>query len=430
MGGVLPALGRLVGPLTSMSTARRWVFLILGGVVLFPYLLADAVLVSVLRAGTVGTAALALVFLVVLPAVTAFIPVVRMLEGTAARVLLRGPIADQPVGEARTWPDRWRTAGWFFLHLWAGLIVSLLTMIVLTDAVVSFLIPFVGAEARSVGGVRTSPGLGIWRQSMPAGWSSWWTPLAGAGAVLALGYLVAGTGGLLARLAPVLLGPSSAERMAQLERRAADLAERNRLARELHDSVGHALSVVTLQAGAAGRVLDTDPAFARGALGAIEDSARTALEDLDHVLGVLRDDRRAGSAETPAAPQPTLADLDRVLGVTRSAGVDVEAAVAGEIGRVPRAVSREAYRIVQEGLTNALRHAGKVPVTLRIAVRDDRLELEMTNALGTARGIPGRGGRGLPGIRERVAVLGGQMSARADDGRWRLAISIPLRSVS
>jgi signal transduction histidine kinase len=235
-----------------------------------------------------------------------------------------------------------------------------------------------------------------------------------------------GTGTLLARLAPRLLGPSAAERLAEMEARAVKLAERNRLARELHDSVGHALSVVTLQAGAAGRVLDSDPAFAREALGAIEDSARAALEDLDHVLGLLRED------PSRPAPQATLEDLGRLLEQTRIAGVRLDAEIDPEVGRVPAAVSREAYRIVQEGLTNALRHAGKVPVRLRLGVADERLEIEMSNPLGAPHGAGAGaghgGGRGLGGVRERVTVLRGEMSAGPDGTQWRFRVSLPLRS--
>lgn len=424
---MLPVLRTPLRPLTSLSTARRWVHLILGGVVLFPYLLAATVLVALLRTESVAAAVIMVSFLVVLPVLTAFVPVVRTLEGTAARVLLGGRVAELVVAEARTWPDRLRTAAWFCSHLWVGFFVAIATMVVLTDVAVSFLIPFVGVDTNPVlGGQRGSPGLGVWQRPMPAGWSSWWTPFAGLGLLVALLYLVAGVGAVPARLAPVLLGPSPTERLAHAERRAADLAERNRLARELHDSVGHALSVVTLQAGAAGRVLDTDPTFARGALGAIEASARTALEDLDHVLGVLRE-------EATTAPQPTLRDLDRLLRTTRSAGVEVDAHVSDGVDQLPRAVSREAYRIAQEGLTNVLRHAGKVPVTLRIAVRGDRLGLEMTNPLRSAdvaaAGADGRG-RGLRGIEERVTVLGGEMDAGAEGGRWRVAVSLPLRSAS
>jgi signal transduction histidine kinase len=235
----------------------------------------------------------------------------------------------------------------------------------------------------------------------------------------AIGYLGAGVGALFARLAPLLLGPSAADRLAHLERRAESLMERNRLARELHDSVGHALTVTTLQAAAAARVLDSDPEFARRALSAIEETGRTALEDLDHVLGLLRED---ASAKTP---QRTLADLPALFAQTRSAGVEVDADLA-RIEELPPVVSREAYRIVQEGLTNALRHAGKVPVTVRLAVRDSRLVLEMTNPIHATAPPRTGGGHGLRGIRERVTILGGRMNAGADDGRWRVTVTLPV----
>jgi signal transduction histidine kinase len=181
--------------------------------------------------------------------------------------------------------------------------------------------------------------------------------------------------------------------------------------------------VATLQAGAARKLLDSDPAFARDALASVEDASRAALDDLDHVLGLLRDGDAAATA-----PQPTLADLDRLLAETRAAGVEVRAELAGDLGRVPAVVSREAYRIVQEGLTNALRHAGRVPVTLRLAAGADRLELELTNPPGpVGGGSPAGGGRGLRGIGERVAILGGQMTAGADGASWRVAVTLPLR---
>jgi Histidine kinase len=132
--------------------------------------------------------------------------------------------------------------------------------------------------------------------------------LLGVALLLAVGYAGAGLGALAAVMAPTLLGPSPRERIAALETATGLLTERTRLARELHDSVGHALTVVTVQAAAARRVIDDDPEFARRALGAIEDSGRTAMADLDHVLGLLRDDAHARQA-----PTRTLTDLPALV---------------------------------------------------------------------------------------------------------------------
>ncbi len=414
MSGVLR---QALAPVTARSTWRRWSHLILGGALLMPYMMAGQVVAGLLRPGPLADPLYAVqpvIFVAVLPvvALTGLVLPVRALEGTAAKELLGGRIAEVAVGNARSWPERRRTAGWFVLHLGLGGVVSGLTLAFVPFAGWLFTLPFAGDV------------LGAWTagKAPDAGLETAWSVPAGVAVLAALVYLAAGSGALLARLAPVLLGPSPAERLATLERRTEQLAERNRLARELHDSVGHSLSVVAVQAGAAERVLDTDPGFARQALTAIQESARSALADLDYVLGLLRD-------ETPlTAPQPTLEDLDQLLDKTRSAGVQVQAEVTGSIERIPRPVSREAYRIVQEGLTNALRHAGKVPVTVRLAVQADRFELEMTNRLGPVRRGQRRGGRGIDGIRERVAALRGDVTAGSDGSNWRVAVSVPLGS--
>src|SRR5690606_27723494 len=186
---------------------------------------------------------------------------------------------------------------------------------------------------------------------------AWGIPAALA-LIAAVGYLLAGLGALLARVAPALLGPSPADEIARLEARASELAERNRLARELHDSIGHALTVTTLQAAAARRVLDSDPEFVRRALTAVEDTGRAAMADLDHVLGVLRADAgepAGGEAEehVPAGagrptPQRDLSDVPDLVAKTRATGVDI-ALTADVPDDLAPAVSREAYRIVQEG---------------------------------------------------------------------------------
>ena len=212
--------------------------------------------------------------------------------------------------------------------------------------------------------------------------------------------MAAGAGALLARLAPVLLGPTPAERIAIL-------AERNRVARELHDSVGHALGVVSIQAAAAERVLDRDPAFAREALRHIAASARDGQRDLDHVLGLLR--------EEPSAPAPDLGDLDRLL--------DPHAIeLSGDLHRVPGAVSREAYRIIQEGLTNAARHGAGAPVgAVRRGRGPRRARAEQPGRHGAAR-------RRARAARDRGTRrdLRGRMAAGSEAGVWRLKVELPL----
>jgi signal transduction histidine kinase len=249
-----------------------------------------------------------------------------------------------------------------------------------------------------------------------------WLSLLGVAVLVVVVEAVAGLGALAALMAPALLGPSPSERIAALEARAGQLAERNRLARELHDSVGHALTVTTLQAAAAQRLLDTDPAFVRTALAAIEEAGRGAAEDLDQVIGLLRE----RESDRPA-PQRTLTDLDRLVAEARAAGLEVDVRVAGAVDHLPAAVSREGYRIVQEGLTNAVRHGGWAPVSLRLAVSDRALEIDMVNRLRD--GVAGAGGgRGLDGMRERVALVGGRMTAGEDAGAWRVAVRLPVGS--
>lgn len=403
----------VVRPLVSVTTYRRWTFLLGGTALLVPYLLIYAALVQIMRhvsdqpaRGFFDTVIMLAAFIVISGSV-AFIPAVRVLCRTAAETLLGVSLPEETPEGLRSWRSRRRTAVWWLLHLGVGGTTGF--AVVFGVPMMLFLLetPFLDRET-------TRRFLGHTWVFAP----SWSVPLALL-TLPAIVYLGAGVGALFARLAPLLLGPSAADRLAHLERRAESLMERNRLARELHDSVGHALTVTTLQAAAAARVLDSDPEFARRALTAIEETGRTALEDLDHVLGLLRED---ASAKTP---QRTLADLPALFEQTRSVGVEVDADL-GRIEEIPPVVSREAYRIVQEGLTNALRHAGKVPVTVRLAVRDSRLALEMTNPIHGAAQPRAGGGHGLRGIRERVTILGGRMDAGADDGRWRVAVTLPV----
>ncbi|MEV4015296.1 histidine kinase [Nonomuraea angiospora] len=415
------------------NLSRRWACLILGGALLMPYMMAGVVIAA---QGQGQNANLLLpiqigVFVAVLPvvAVTGLFLPIRALEVNAAQGLLGAHVETPPRQAGRTWQERRRMAAWFTLHLAIGGLVSGSTLAIVPFTLVTLVLPFAG---------RATPVIGV---VVEPGWPAALWPLGGLALLGALVAAVAGAGELLARLAPVLLGPTPAERLAAAEEHARTLAQRNRLARELHDSVGHALSVVTLQAAAAGRVLDRDPETARKALTAIEQSARTALEDLDHVLGVLREDDRAsqsgggrpgvsgragvsGSAGDPGrgrAPQATLADLDELVAAS---GAQVRQEV-GDLSAVPAVVSREAYRILQEALTNAIKH-GHGPVRLAAAVQDDGLTLEVTNP-GRGNG-GGPGGRGVTGMRERVRLLRGELDAGPTEAGWRVTVRLPLRS--
>jgi signal transduction histidine kinase len=404
-----------LAPLASGSTYRRGVYLLLGGVVLLPYVLLGVGFARLLAEPAEIPRSVTVLLLGVTAAigvVPAFLRGTRALEIVAVRGLLDVDLpdpatTDEPPGADRE--TRLRSALWFAVHLVTGGAVAFGLIIALPMALV-FIAQQVGIGTGTLAGLRLGP---------LDEHDTLWLSLLGLGLLVVIAYAVAGLGALAALVAPALLGPSPRERIAALEAQAGQLAERNRLARELHDSVGHALTVTTLQAAAARRVLDDDPAFVRAALAAIEEAGRSATEDLDHVIGLLREQERGRPA-----PQRTLPDLDRLVADARAAGLHVDVEVDGPVGRLPAAVSREGYRIVQEGLTNAVRHAGRVPVSLRVVVADRALEIELTNPLRNGEAERG-GGRGLDGMRERVALLGGRMTAGGDGGVWRVAVRLP-----
>ncbi|MFD5299266.1 sensor histidine kinase [Streptomyces mutabilis] len=404
----------------------RWIHLILGGALAMPYVLVGSVVVGPITGvdNVFGSLTLQLTsFAVGLPlaAVTSLFPLTRPLESGVVRSLC-GVEADLlAYGPARTKGEKGRTAAWFTLHLGVGGIVAGMSLAVPPFAAALIVLPFVPALRDDGAGL---PGV------LVHAWALALAPVAGGALLAALAGCAAGCGALLARWAPALLGPSAEDRVAAAEARAADLAVRNRLARELHDSVGHALSAVTLQASAARRLLDSDPEFVREALAAIEDTTRRTVGELDTVLGVLRDGDAPGTA-----PAPTLAaDLDGLLDRTRAGGLRVSATVTADPRALPGPVSREAYRIVQEGLSNALRHAGgRVAVTLRVDVRDGHLRITVENPIAEAGEAarsgaaprPG-GGHGLRGVADRARLLGGTAEAGPVGRTWRLHVRLPL----
>jgi signal transduction histidine kinase len=226
-----------------------------------------------------------------------------------------------------------------------------------------------------------------------------------------------------------------AETEAALRAEAARTAERTRIAREMHDVLAHRLSMVSLHAGALAHRRAASPAEIRDALEVVRAGARDALVDLRAILGVLRDpdgdtdgatDDATGVGTAAAPPQPTLADLERLLDGVRAAGTPVTLTDELADGSLPDEAARTLYRITQEALTNAARHAPGQPVevALRGAPGGDA-ELEVTNPLpaAVAAGAPGNG---LLGITERVDLAGGRVLARGPEHeRFRVAVRVP-----
>lgn len=201
--------------------------------------------------------------------------------------------------------------------------------------------------------------------------------------------------------------------------------ERTRMAREMHDVLAHRLSLLATYAGALEYRPDSSPEQLARAAGVVRSGVHQALEDLREVIGVLRD---GDLAEQPGGgPQPTLADLERLIAESRDAGTDViYDGMTGPADSLPPATGRTAYRIVQEGLTNARKHAGGQPVQVSVSGRPGRpLVIEIRNRTdGRPTTAPGSG-TGLVGLTERVQLAGGTLDHRTADGRFVLRASLP-----
>ena len=200
------------------------------------------------------------------------------------------------------------------------------------------------------------------------------------------------------------------ERTLVAESEQAIARERARIARELHDVVSHAISVTVLQARGGRAMVGRDEEAVRRALDAIEQTNTAALSDMRRLLAVLRDtDSEAGDGR--AAPQPSLANLERLVEQVRQAGLPIELSIVGEPGPVPPGVDLSAYRIVQESLTNVMKHSGEgATATVTIAYSADDLRVTVADD-GRGATAPNGNGHGLAGIRERVAVVGGTVVA-------------------
>jgi signal transduction histidine kinase len=216
-----------------------------------------------------------------------------------------------------------------------------------------------------------------------------------------------------------------AEREAVRERRLAAAEERTRIARDLHDSAGHAINVILVQAGAARLLQHQDPARSREALETIEEVARETIDEIDRLVRVLRDEE-PGDQEPGVEPPPGLAAVNALAERHRSTGLEVTVSVEGSVFDVPSDVSRAAYRILQEALTNAALH-GDGDASVRISLGEGVLALEVENTVAANGAGRAGGGLGLVGMRERAALLGGTLAADSESGRFSMRARIPYR---
>ncbi|MTK05088.1 sensor histidine kinase [Micromonospora sp. CP22] len=283
--------------------------------------------------------------------------------------------------------------------------------------------------------------------------------IAGAGtAVLAVGWLVAGAdiqpveavGWVFLRIGAsvisITLGESvrsrrviaaDAQRRAELAERAREEetrarvdAERLRIAREVHDTVAHAIAIINVQASVTAHVLDKRPAQARDALRAIEQTSSRALHEMRAVLGVLREDGRE--------PSPGLDQLHELAEKGRAAGLDISIEQTSATSPLPSAVNSAAYRIVQESITNVIRHVGPTRVSVTIEAASDTLHIRVTDEgvrdsalVAVGAGGPPSSGRGIIGMRERCQLLGGDLHATArPDGGFEVIARLPLAPVA
>ena len=347
-----------------------------------------------------------------LAALLGVVPGVRELEVTGARSML-GADGDLLAPHRPRAAHHLQTAVWVVLHLLTGLLVATLFATLLPASVVHLVELALDRPLGSGVPLPDRPAVRLGAAALAllvvaASALAWW-PL----------------GTALARLAPRFLGPTTADRLELVQQRADREAEHTRIARELHDGIGHSLTVVGIQAAAARAVQDRDPAAVAAALSAIEDTARAATEELDTMLALLR--------EEPATSPTGAGDdaLDRLLAARRRDGMELRTRI--DLPTDLAALQRlHLVRSLAELLTNAQRHGAPGPVAVTLTAPADRVVLEVTNPLradeddtGPSGAPDAVGGRGLRGLRERAALLGGTVTAGPRDGRWAARLDLP-----
>jgi signal transduction histidine kinase len=246
-----------------------------------------------------------------------------------------------------------------------------------------------------------------------------------AAVVVSAGWLVGrGMRGRVRQTAELAERTRQLEEAREAERLAAVAEERRRIARDLHDVIAHSVSVMVVQAGAAEDIFARNPEGVLEPIRAVQETGRAALVEMRRLLGLLREDGELG-----LAPQPRLADLDALAEQMRLAGLPVEVELEGNPRPLPIGVDLSVYRIAQEALTNALKHAGPARARLVLRYRESEVELEVVDDGSSS--ANGDGGHGLIGMRERVAVFGGTLEAdRLPEGGFRVLARLPVAATA
>lgn len=255
---------------------------------------------------------------------------------------------------------------------------------------------------------------------------SFWTVIGAPVLVMvspALPWAARGLASLHTLLAPWFLGPGAKDLAREATERAELAEEQVRIDQELHDSIGHMITMNVIQAGAGAHVFDTDPEFARQALKNIEERGRAAMGELDRIIATIRGDK----PET-RAPLPGIDDIESLVASSREAGMDVVAII--DAPQVPNAVGRAAFTVVREALTNVAKHAPGAPCRVDVGRFDDALAIAVLNGPAAPGAVPAGGGggrRGLAGMRDRIELLGGKQHIGATEaGGFEVLALVPL----
>lgn len=395
------------GTLRAARIFRHFVFLMIGALLAVPYIVVFiwATQVAGVEPASGVVAFVLLLFLLVVPSL---LSATRALERTAVRELL-GVELLEPVNGLDA-GRRWRGAAWYIVHLMSGGL-TIVTVAFAVPVIITIAVLAITGELETVTEV-TAAVVPSADTTTAVLWSL------GLGLGVTIFNILAGIA--LPHWARIMLGPTPAERAALEAERAKAAARRNQLARDLHDSVGHALTVTTLQATAAQGMLGRDPEGAERAMRAVADTGRQALAELDHVIGILRSGGTEGPGAEGLTELPVFLDRleDQGLLVVRNYDESL-------LSAVPASTSCAAFKVLQEGLNNALKYARPQKARLNIVLDESWLRLQLTNPVnGTAAGRAS-GGRGLEGMRERARLAGGTAEIGMDDGVWSLRAELP-----